>query len=1164
MVCHFTEIVNTYAQETLKDWPCSVLSTILVLFVLFYIPDIANAQEQGKILDTSTIGDNQNQIMSGPLYDNSSVYANPANVNFSSYENFDLGIRTKYSNDWNFRESPVVETEYVTFFFPHLEHNSDTLVDSNRGNLSIIAHPHSQDLSTVKEDFNDTIDYYESLRYSGREDLRNFTLIDSTPPYLLQIRGPQSYNVTYSYEERGSGITIIVTNITTIQNERLYTISYSFPREEYAYYARIVNNMINSIEFFTPRFEPDTKLGLLLHYPSDFRINHTNNTGITLQSIPDSNEKPEFVINVSKEGGSNYNKTNCKSMQSLAFTLNTTLAQLIPADKRFFTCQTNDGTVNVLQVNATFKDRIYNFTYRAEPLEFSQSVSTIEGIINSTKIIDSPSVRQVDCNVAKNIENSTYSSPYGFTTVYDPSYWYEPKEDYGNGALRFTPIDDSLPSLTVSVRPSEDKKLLDFVEDAITSSAVKYSDFKINLSNQTSPSSYDLEFIGDGKMTKIRFILNDKTKNLYSLYYNANLDEFYRSKPIIEQMTHPNCFTSEPNGKSRTYTGFKVGDKPLGIAVNDIRNTIYVANSLNRSVSAINSSNNEVLSNISVINEPKAIAVNPFTNTIYVTQTGSVSVIDGKNNTLKANIPLDMKSPKSIAVNPSTDTVYVADGDSKNITVIDGTMNKKKKDIQLETDDGAERPQDQLGEIGIAVDPIRNRVYAANPSTASVTVIDGSDNSILVNIPTFPPIEDPHGIAVNPFTNLAYVVGTHGFAEIDLSGSNAVSRYYHNISGYLVKGPMKEVAINPFRNSVYIIDPGQNAIYVIDPRLDKLVTKVTMDIFPTSASVDRYTDTVYVTNSGSDTVSRINGTTPNVTNVIYGAKFDVNDQLSYYEIPFIGIKIPVYPSTSVNIECSAKTISDDEYVKKTISDDEYVNYMNGTRLKCSARSMNDFSPLIQSSWSGFEIQASQKSSLLSRILQGSQRSGFDDGNSVLSRILQGSQRSGFDDGNPDNEFTVTHYETVTGTFIDLGRLFQTIGPYLSVIVLVAVVLAASMPSFLPKIKKVFGTAEEGPQKFVPQIPDTGKEETTVIKKSDIITIDASVIVGVLIFITFTQGFDIAEQTQITMITANIVFPFAISAVVAVRNYDEFATRLMIAGFINLMISIILIAIMKLS
>jgi hypothetical protein len=335
-----------------------------------------------------------------------------------------------------------------------------------------------------------------------------------------------------------------------------------------------------------------------------------------------------------------------------------------------------------------------------------------------------------------------------------------------------------------------------------------------------------------------------------------------------------------------------------------------------------------------------------------------------------------------------------------------------------------------------------------------------------------------------------------------------------------VKESVKEVAINPFRNSVYIIDRGQNAIYVIDPGVDKLVTKITMDTFSTHASVDPYANILYVTNSGSDTVSRINGTTHDV---IYGIKFDVNDDhLSYYEIPFIGpfigIEIAVKPSNSVNIECGTKTVSDNDF----------FNYPNGTHLKCSAQSKDLFSPLIKSSWSGF------------------------------------------DDGNPDNEFTVTHHATVTGTFIDLWELIKTIGPVLLLMVPIAVVLAASIPSFLAKIRKVFGTAEEGTQKFFPLIPDTRKEETTIISKPEIITIDATVIVGVLIFLTFTQV-GIAEQTQITMtrtnilfpmITAIVIFPFTISAVVTVRNHDKFAIRLMIAGFIDLMISIILIVVMR--
>jgi peptidoglycan/LPS O-acetylase OafA/YrhL len=101
------------------------------------------------------------------------------------------------------------------------------------------------------------------------------------------------------------------------------------------------------------------------------------------------------------------------------------------------------------------------------------------------------------------------------------------------------------------------------------------------------------------------------------------------------------------------------------------------------------------------------------------------------------------------------------------------------------------------------------------------------------------------------------------------------------------------------------------------------------------------------------------------------------------------------------------------------------------------------------------------------------------------------------------------------------------------------------------------------------IDKQGTEGTSVqekdegLSKIDIVTINATIMVGVLIFFTISEGFNPSEQTQITWITATIIFPFAISAIVAVTNHERFATHLMVAGFVNLLISTILIIVMKL-
>jgi hypothetical protein len=79
-----------------------------------------------------------------------------------------------------------------------------------------------------------------------------------------------------------------------------------------------------------------------------------------------------------------------------------------------------------------------------------------------------------------------------------------------------------------------------------------------------------------------------------------------------------------------------------------------------------------------------------------------------------------------------------------------------------------------------------------------------------------------------------------------------------------------------------------------------------------------------------------------------------------------------------------------------------------------------------------------------------------------------------------------------------------------------------------------------------------------LERSNLIQVNASIIAGVLIFLSL-EGFDAPRQTQVTFITANIVFPFPISIIASLVNYNKFAMRLMIAGFINLMISVILIA-----
>ena len=84
--------------------------------------------------------------------------------------------------------------------------------------------------------------------------------------------------------------------------------------------------------------------------------------------------------------------------------------------------------------------------------------------------------------------------------------------------------------------------------------------------------------------------------------------------------------------------------------------------------------------------------------------------------------------------------------------------------------------------------------------------------------------------------------------------------------------------------------------------------------------------------------------------------------------------------------------------------------------------------------------------------------------------------------------------------------------------------------------------------------------------SDLVQIDGAVIAGVLVFLTFGTSIQIVyqgihlETILVAVTTACIVIPFALSAMrVATKGLDDTGIKLTNAGFIYLIVSVILLA-----
>jgi YVTN family beta-propeller protein len=235
--------------------------------------------------------------------------------------------------------------------------------------------------------------------------------------------------------------------------------------------------------------------------------------------------------------------------------------------------------------------------------------------------------------------------------------------------------------------------------------------------------------------------------------------------------------------------------------------------------------------------------------------------------------------PVGVAVNPVTKKIYITDEFSNSVSVISGTSNSVEGTIAV-----GDFP------YGVAINPFDSRVYVTNIGSNTVSVIDGLKNKITGNITVG---KNPVGIAVNPATNRILVTNY---------ASNTVS---------VVDG------INDKVIGTITVNPSLGGAYKIhDPVLSMPITAK----FPLIASlvaVNDISNMVYVTNTGADTVSIIDG---NIDRIVVKVSFNTN------------------PPNSGDIQCNGQQILPNTYFL----------YRNSTNLICTANADRGYK---FSSWS---------------------------------------------------------------------------------------------------------------------------------------------------------------------------------------------------------------------
>ena len=358
---------------------------------------------------------------------------------------------------------------------------------------------------------------------------------------------------------------------------------------------------------------------------------------------------------------------------------------------------------------------------------------------------------------------------------------------------------------------------------------------------------------------------------------------------VVAAVTASTASAGMDVGKPPIHPEVQVGGFPTGIALNPVTDTVYVGNGTTGTLSVIDGKRcnaaesrgcGQRVAVATAGTDPIGIAVDRSTNTIYAANaSGTVAIVDGRrcsaaNRSGCGAEPATVRvgvNPQFLAVDETTHTLYVANSGSDSLSVIDGRSGRVRGSVSV-------------GPIPftLAVNPVTHTVYVTDLGAQTVSVVDGAScNAKHVSGCKRRPVtvdvgETPGGIALDSSTNTVYVTGetSNDVSVIDGKSCNArtTSGCREQPARVHAGEGARGIAVNERTHTVYVANTADGTVSVIDGSACNATVRVgcgrraavtSVGVSPRRVAVDAVTNTVYVTNAGSDSVTMIDGRTCN-------------------------------------------------------------------------------------------------------------------------------------------------------------------------------------------------------------------------------------------------------------------------------------------------------------
>lgn len=292
---------------------------------------------------------------------------------------------------------------------------------------------------------------------------------------------------------------------------------------------------------------------------------------------------------------------------------------------------------------------------------------------------------------------------------------------------------------------------------------------------------------------------------------------------------------------------------PKGVAVNPETHLVYVTSRDNDRLYVIDGQTLKIVNSIKVSDQPWGVAVNTVTRKVYVAHyaSGDVWVIDAATLAVLEIIPVG-GNPTFVKINEKTNKIVVALHANDHVAVIDGNT------------DTFERysPSGGSGLWGLALNTNLNHVYVGTRNTGTVQVLDANWSFSLTGTQITPcgsTGSAPYAMEFNPVNNKLYIVCS------PFHNVNAVAIYQVTGTGGLVRLGMVNigdggedggggVTVNTTTGNVFVTNSLSNTVSVISGTTDSVISTVPVTANPFGIGVDRVTGRVFVANRDSNDV----------------------------------------------------------------------------------------------------------------------------------------------------------------------------------------------------------------------------------------------------------------------------------------------------------------------